>query len=78
MVDLLLARGADVNVADTYYEATPLVWAVGAARRDRALAAAKGRRARRTLVSAAGAGRAGIVTLILQRGKLGPEALSDA
>src|SRR4029453_3650975 len=31
VVKLLLERGADVNVKDTFYNATPLTWAVGPA-----------------------------------------------
>ena len=80
VVDLLLARGADVNVADTYYHATPLAWAVERGHADivRSLLAKGATGEGEALTSAAGSGHAAIVTLILERGKLGPETLSDA
>jgi hypothetical protein len=80
VVDLLLARGADVNVADRYYKATPLVWAVdrGNAEIARSLLAKGARGEADALLSAAGSGHAAVVKVILERGKLGPEPLSDA
>ena len=54
VVKLLLARGADVNAKDTFYNATPLTWAVNpatrtpaAARRRGSAAAGEGRHSRR-------------------------------
>ncbi|HET9767542.1 MAG TPA: ankyrin repeat domain-containing protein, partial [Thermoanaerobaculia bacterium] len=80
VVDLLLARGADVDVADRYYHSTPLSWAVerGHAEIVRSLLAkgAKGEAA--ALAAAAEGGHAAVVEVILERGKVPPEALSDA
>jgi len=80
VVDLLLARGADVNVADRYYHGTPLGWAAerGHAEIVRSLLAKGAQGEAEALTSAAGGGRAAVVTVILERGKVGPETLSDA
>ncbi|HEX9968176.1 MAG TPA: ankyrin repeat domain-containing protein [Solirubrobacterales bacterium] len=80
VVELLLERGADANIKDRFYNATPLVWAVerGHAEIVRALLAKGAQGEAEALASAAGSGRAAIVKVILERGKVGPEALSDA
>jgi ankyrin repeat protein len=80
VVDLLLAHGADVNVEDRYYHATPLSWAAerGHAEIVRSLLAKGAQGEAGALVTAAGGGKAAVVTVILQRGKVAPEALSDA
>lgn len=80
VVDLLLERGADVNAKDRFYGATPLVWAVGHGHAEivRSLLAKGAQGEAEALVAAAGDGQSAIVKVILERGKLGPEALSDA
>jgi ankyrin repeat protein len=80
VVDLLLERGADVNAKDRFYGATPLVWAVGHGHAEivRALLAKGAEGEAEALAAAAGEGQSAVVKLILERGKLGPEALSDA
>lgn len=80
VVQLLLARGANVNVTDTFYNATPLSWAVihGHAEIVGALLAKGAEGEDQALVGAAGSGHAAVVKTILARGKLGPQALSDA
>jgi hypothetical protein len=80
VVDLLLERGADVNAVDRYYHATPLVWAAsrGHAEIVRALLARGAEGEAEALASAAGEGKSAVVKVILERGKLAPEALSDA
>lgn len=80
VVNLLLERGATVNVKDRFYNATPLTWAVthGHAEIVRALLAKGAEGESEALMSAAGEGYSGVVKVILERGKLGPEALSEA
>jgi ankyrin repeat protein len=80
VVDLLLERGADVNTADSFYGDTPLGWAVRHGHADivRALLAKGARGEAPALLLAAGEGQSAVVKVILERGKLGPEVLSDA
>ncbi len=80
VVNLLLERGAAVNVKDSFYGATPLTWAVshGYAEIARALLAKGAEGEVEALMSAAGEGHSGVVKVILERGKLGPETLSEA
>jgi ankyrin repeat protein len=80
VVDLLLERGADVNAKDRFYGARPLDWAAGDGYADivRALLAKGAQGEAEALTAAAGAGHGAVVKVILDRGKLGPEALSDA
>ena len=80
VVDLLLERGADVNVRDRFYGDTPLGWAAqqGHAPIVRSLLAKGAEGESRALITAIGEGHSAVVKVILERGKLGPEALSDA
>lgn len=80
VVDLLLERGADPNTKDRFYQATPLTWAVmnGHTEVVRSLLAKGAQGETEALMLAAGQGQSGIVKAILERGKLGPETLSDA
>jgi len=80
VVNLLLERGADPNVKDRFYNSTPLTWAVmrGQAEVVRALLAKGAQDEAEALMSAAGEGKAAVVKVILEHGKLGPEALSEA
>lgn len=80
VVDLLLERGANVNVSDRFYQETPLGWAArhGHAGIVRSLLAKGAEGESRALMTAVGEGHAAVVKVILERGKLGPEALSDA
>ena len=80
VVDLLLERGADVHAKDTFYNSTPLVWAVqsGHAGIARTLLEKGARGEEQALMTAAELGQGAVVTMLLERGKLGPETLSDA
>jgi hypothetical protein len=80
VVDLLLARGANPNVEDTYYHATPLGWAAerGHAEIVRSLLAKGAKGEADALVTAAGGGKGAVVTAILELAKVAPETLSDA
>lgn len=80
VVELLLERGANPNTTDRFYNSTPLGWAVSHGHADvaRALLAKGAQGETEALMGAAREGHAGIVKVILERGKLGPEALSEA
>src|SRR6185436_5228434 len=80
VVDLLLARGANVNAEDRYYHATPLSWAVERGHADivRSLLAKGAQGEAEALASAAGGGHTAVVKVILERGKVPSEVLSDA
>ncbi len=80
VIDFLLERGADVNTKDRFYGETPLGWAVdhGHARIVRSLLAKGAQGEGPALVRAASEGQSAVVQVILERGKLGPEVLSDA
>ena len=80
VVDLLLERGADIHTRDTFYGNTPLLWAVhhGHAGIARTLLEKGARGEEQALAVAAENGYGAVVKMILERGKVGPEALSDA
>jgi ankyrin repeat protein len=80
VVELLLERGADVNAKDRFYGFTPLAWAAsrGHAEIVRLLLAKGAEGEAEALANAAGQGEIAVVKTILERGKLGPEALSEA
>lgn len=80
IVDLLLERGANPNTKDTFYQATPLTWAVmhGHLEVVRSLLAKGAQGESEALTIAASQGKSDIVKAILERGKLGPETLSEA
>lgn len=80
VVNLLLEHGADVNAKDRFYGATPLTWAVekGHVEIVRALLAKGAEGETQALTFAAAGGQAGVVKLILERGKVGSEGLSEA
>jgi hypothetical protein len=80
VVELLLERGADANVKDRFYNLTPLAWAVNHGHADvvRALLAKGAQSEAEALSAAAGAGHTAVVKVVLERGKVGAEALSDA
>ena len=80
IVKLLLERGAEVNVRDTFYGATPLTWA---ASKDRVeivtLLLEKGAQGLdQMLIPSANRGSEAIVRLALAKGGLKPETLSSA
>jgi len=86
VVKVLLAHNANVNVKDTFYNATPLSWAAGPAQKRKPehaqivglllKAGAQGKEG--ALTSAVGASDAAMVKVILDVGGLPPAALSDA
>lgn len=80
VVNLLLERGANPNSKDSFYNAAPLDWAVqrGHAEIVRALLAKGAQGEAGALAAAAVEGKTAIVKVILERGKVGPEALSEA
>jgi hypothetical protein len=80
VVKLLLEHGADPNVKDTFYSSTPLTWAVdhGHSEVVRALLEKGAQGEPEALVRAAGSGDTATVKVILERHKVGPEALTDA
>ena len=80
VVNLLLEHGADANTKDRFYGASPLTWAVekGHAEIVRALLAKGSQGEPEALVRAAGEGMTAVVKVILERGKVGPEGLTDA
>jgi hypothetical protein len=80
VVNLLLERGADVNAKDRFYGASPLSWAVerGHVEIVRALLAKGATGEAEALASGAMSGQAGVVKLILERGKVDAEGLSNA
>lgn len=80
VVKLLLEHGANVNAKDRFYNLTPLGWAVenGHIEIVRTLLEKGAEGEAEALGFAAAVGQAGVVKLILERGKVGPEGLSDA
>ena len=80
VVELLLERGADPNSKDRFYNSTPLAWAVSHGHADivRALLAKGAEGETEALMGATREGYTGVVKVILERGKVGPEALSEA
>jgi hypothetical protein len=86
VVKVLLARGANVNVADTFYKATPLNWASSPAQARKPehaqiVGLLLGRGARgieNAFTAAAGAGDVPMVQVILAHGGIPAATLSDA
>jgi len=86
VVKVLLAHGADVNVEDTFYHATPLTWAASPAMGRKPQHAeivglllehgAKGKEG--ALMEAVSAPDVAMTKIILQHGGLPPNTLSDA
>ncbi len=86
VVKLLVARGADVNVKDTFYGATPLTWAVSPAMTRKPehaeivgmllKAGAKGKED--ALMASVSSGETATVKVILAEGGLPAETLADA
>lgn len=80
IVKLLLKHKADPNAKDTFYQTTPLVWALQAQRFDvaTALIEAGAKDANVALVFAARAGNAGLVKIVLEKSKPSADSLSRA
>ena len=80
VVKLLLEHGANVNAKDRFYNATPLVWAIDHDHAEvvRELLAKGAEGEAEALARSAGDGKTAIVKVILERGKVGPEGLTDA
>ena len=86
VVKLLVARGADVNVKDTFYGATPLTWAVSPAMTRKPehaeivgvllKAGAKGKED--ALMASVSSGETATVKVILAQGGLPAETLADS
>ncbi len=80
VVNLLLEHGADVNAKDRFYNSAPLLWAVyhDHAEIVRALLTKGAQGESEALTVAAAEGKTAVVKVILERGKIGPEPLSEA
>lgn len=80
VVKVLLEHGANANTKDQFYGASPLTWAVdkGHAEIVEALLAKGAEGETDALTSAAASGQAAVVKVILARGKVGAEGLSEA
>src|SRR5262249_51315428 len=80
MVKLLIERGADVNVQDTFYRATPLTWAAGKGYVEIVnLLLDKGAKTKElALLFAAQGGYPALVKSLLARGDWKPESLTAA
>lgn len=80
VVRLLVERGAQVNVTDTFYKSTALGWAAGSGHADvvRLLLEKGATGADQALTSAVAAGHASTVQAILDKGGLKPPQLSSA
>jgi hypothetical protein len=80
VVKLLIARKADVNVKDTFYGATPIIWAAqkGHAKIVEALLDGGAEGKDDALSIGAGSGHVELVRMLLAKGGLKPETLSEA
>jgi hypothetical protein len=86
VVKVLIARGADVNVKDTFYGQTPLNWASGPAIKRkpehaeivRLLLKAGAQGKERAFLNAVGASDVAMTKVILEEGALADEALTSA
>lgn len=80
VVDLLIERGANINARDSFYGSTPLAWAVRHEHLEivRTLLAKGAQGESEALIRAATEGRNAVVKIILERGKVDSEALTDA
>jgi outer membrane protein assembly factor BamB len=80
VVKVLLEHKADVNAKDTFYQATPLSWAIshGHAAIIKALVQAGASGAENALVSAASSGEVAVLKAILEAGKVKEQGLTRA
>lgn len=80
VVKILLARGADVTVKDTFYGATAMTWALDNDHIEvvRALLDKDSSNVAEVLMTGAREGKAPLVEVALARGGLKPEALTSA
>jgi hypothetical protein len=80
VVKLLLERKADANVKDTFYGATPLIWAAqkGYTKIVEALLDAGAEGKDDALAIGASSGHTELVQMLLAKGGLKPETMSDA
>jgi hypothetical protein len=80
VVKLLLERKANANVKDTFYGATPLIWAAqkGYAKIVEALLDAGAEGKDDALAIGAGSGHTELVQMLLAKGGLKPETMSDS
>lgn len=80
VVKLLLARGADVSIKDTFYSATAMTWALQNDHTEvvRALLEKDQSSVGDVLMAGARGGKAPLVEIAIARGGLKPEALTSA
>ena len=80
VVKLLLARGADASVKDTFYSATAMTWALQNDRTEvvRALLEKDSESVTDVLLTGARDGKAPLVEMAVAKGGLKPEALTSA
>jgi ankyrin repeat protein len=80
VVKLLIERGADVNVKDTFYGEVPLGWALshGHAQVVKLLLDKGATGMDRALIEGVQSGNVEIVKVVLEKGSLKPEALNNA
>lgn len=80
VVKLLLERGANPNTKDTFYGNTPLGWAAGRGNAEivRALLEKGAEGEEDALMAAVFSDKPDVVKVVLDRGKVSPEALTNA
>ncbi|MGA9772951.1 MAG: ankyrin repeat domain-containing protein [Blastocatellia bacterium] len=80
VVKLLIERGADVNVKDTFYGEVPLGWALGKGHAEivKILLDHGAQGKDRALIEGADSGNVEIVKAVLDKGDLKPDTLSSA
>lgn len=80
VVKLLLQHGANPNAQDTFYNATPITWAAmkGHVEISRLLLDKAGQGDEQVLMMGVGGGHPALVKMVIERGKVGAEALTGA
>jgi hypothetical protein len=80
VVKLLLERGAEADVRDTFYKATPMTWAAskGFAEIVKLLLDKGSKEKAQALMIGAGSGFAEVVQVVLDKGEVAPDLLTGA